>query len=409
VAAGPSAAFRTDLRDAHAALRTSVVPKTVAGRDRYFSTWTTYCESLGVDPFLRDVDDDLAVDYLLVYALRLRRGELSRSGKPIRRGQVEEAVRAVGTQLTQLGLRDPRKQGERLTPRLKALFKSFGNTDPAPDRAWPATLDILASLERLTDRSPFQTGVLDLAIIGFFFLCRPGEYAASSEPGRSSPFSLDDVTFRTADRVYHAATAPLNELSALDTALTAVSLRYTDQKNAVRNETITHFTSGHALYCPARAALRRVLHLRTHTDEPTTPLYTTFHRSRTTLITTAHVTARLREAAAAVQHQTGIPPTKIEAYSLRAGGATALLCAGVDEKLIRLLGRWHSDAMFRYLRTMALPTVQHAAPVMLQSGRYTFLNTPDDLPDQVSDETRRLAAPITPTATPSPPPTNNPP
>jgi hypothetical protein len=61
--------------------------------------------------------------------------------------------------------------------------------------------------------------------------------------------------------------------------------------------------------------------------------------------------------------------------------------------------------MFRYLRTMALPTVQHAAPVMLQSGRYTFLNTPDDLPDQVSDETRRLAAPITPTATPSPPPT----
>jgi hypothetical protein len=62
VAAGPSAAFRTDLRDAHAALRTSVVPKTVAGRDGYFSTWTTYCESLGVDPFLRDVEDELAVD-----------------------------------------------------------------------------------------------------------------------------------------------------------------------------------------------------------------------------------------------------------------------------------------------------------------------------------------------------------
>jgi hypothetical protein len=96
-----------------------------------------------------------------------------------------------------------------------------------------------------------------------------------------------------------------------------------------------------------------------------------------------------------VQHVTGIPPERIEAYSLRSGGATALLCANIDEHVIQLLGRWKSDAMFRYLRTMAMPVTNHTSKAMLEHGHYTFAPTSPDtdlIPLQAPDIVKRTVA-----------------
>jgi hypothetical protein len=84
------------------------------------------------------------------------------------------------------------------------------------------------------------------------------------------------------------------------------------------------------------------------------------------------VTSRLRLAAATVRAHTGIDPQLLSARSLRPGGATALLCAGIDPDVIQLLGRWKSDAMLRYLRVAAHA---HSAPLaqrMLDAGAYSF-------------------------------------
>jgi hypothetical protein len=48
-------------------------------------------------------------------------------------------------------------------------------------------------------------------------------------------------------------------------------------------------------------------------------------------------------------HRTGISADEASAQSLRAGGAMALLSGHMDMDHIRMLGRWHSDAMMRYL------------------------------------------------------------
>ena len=49
----------------------------------------------------------------------------------------------------------------------------------------------------------------------------------------------------------------------------------------------------------------------------------------------------------------------------------ALLCGGVDDDRIRLLGRWRSDAVFRYLHTQAPPLIAGRAPAsMLRGGRF---------------------------------------
>ena len=46
----------------------------------------------------------------------------------------------------------------------------------------------------------------------------------------------------------------------------------------------------------------------------------------------------------------GLDPALFGAHSLRIGGATAALAAGVSPQLIRLMGRWSSDVYELYCR-----------------------------------------------------------
>ena len=47
--------------------------------------------------------------------------------------------------------------------------------------------------------------------------------------------------------------------------------------------------------------------------------------------------------------------------------------SSVDPHVIRLVGRWKSDAMFRYLHAQALPLVRNLARTMLSHGNFTLL------------------------------------
>ena len=49
----------------------------------------------------------------------------------------------------------------------------------------------------------------------------------------------------------------------------------------------------------------------------------------------------------------------------------ALLCSEVDTNVIRLLGRWKSDSMMRYLHLQAQPLMRGFARRMLRGGEYT--------------------------------------
>ena len=51
----------------------------------------------------------------------------------------------------------------------------------------------------------------------------------------------------------------------------------------------------------------------------------------------------------------------------------ALLCGGADTDIIKLLGRWHSDAMIRYLHQDATPVMSRLAVKMFNNGTYSFL------------------------------------
>ena len=196
---------------------------------------------------------------------------------------------------------------------------------------------------------------------------RPGEYTAT--PSETTPFHLADVQLSSGGVYLDIFTAPD---AALDAA-TFVSLTFTNQKNSVRGEVLALGRSGNPAFCPVLAVVRRVKHLRAHGALPETPLSVYFEHGKWRRVSPSNITTILRTAVLALGPQNlGFSPSDISARCLRAAGAMALLCAQVDTDVIRLLGRWRSDKMLRYLHLQAEPVMRNFAQVMVYGGVYTL-------------------------------------
>jgi hypothetical protein len=182
---------------------------------------------------------------------------------------------------------------------------------------------------------------------------------------------LQDVQCWVGQQRFLATTIPLIDLSRI----TFVTLTFTTQKNGVRGEVIGLGRSGNPVLCPVLALARRIAHLRNHNAPPQQPLASCYSipTSQPQLIKPADITAALRFSTAIIGPSVGFLPSDISARSLRAAGAMALLCAQVDTDVIRLLGRWHSDEMLRYLHIQAEPVMRDFARRMLVGGSFTLL------------------------------------
>lgn len=69
----------------------------------------------------------------------------------------------------------------------------------------------------------------------------------------------------------------------------------------------------------------------------------------------------------------GLSPSQISVSSFRTTGAMALFNAGVDSTKIRLIGRWNSWAMLRYLHVQSNTTMAGFARQMLSGGSHVSL------------------------------------
>jgi hypothetical protein len=49
-----------------------------------------------------------------------------------------------------------------------------------------------------------------------------------------------------------------------------------------------------------------------------------------------------------------------------------MMCSKIDLDIIRMMGRWHSDAMMRYLHVQARPIIERYAANFFNNGAYTF-------------------------------------
>ena len=291
-----------------------------------------------------------------------------------------QAISHVAEGITNLGEPDPRKPpfSTKFYPLLDSFYKSLRNEDDPQTRACPANLLFIEALFSCLDTMHSVWGtanlhIIDLIIVAYFWLLRPGEYCQGGDPGsRSTPFRLESICLHHGRKILHAASAPLNDLKRLE-RITYASLTFDDQKNATKGETVGHTSNTDALLNPARALGRIALRLRLQQAGPKTPLYLLTHPDKPGShysIRTQAITNALRHSASHLYSRLQVDPKLLSARSLRPGGATALLVAGISTDKIQLLGRWKSDAMFRYLRIQA--SIGALSQSMLDSGRYTF-------------------------------------
>jgi hypothetical protein len=90
-------------------------------------------------------------------------------------------------------------------------------------------------------------------------------------------------------------------------------------------------------------------------------------------VTASYLTTCIRDSVAALGPDLGFLPSDVSARCLRAAGARALLLAQVDPGVIRLIGRWRSDEMLRYLHVQAYPLMKDYAQKMLSAGQYNLI------------------------------------
>ena len=63
----------------------------------------------------------------------------------------------------------------------------------------------------------------------------------------------------------------------------------------------------------------------------------------------------------------------VSVISLWAAGAMALLCSGVNNDIISLIGIWRSDEMLRYLDVQAEPIMRNFSTLIISHSNYNLL------------------------------------
>jgi hypothetical protein len=364
-------AFRRSLGLVEEEARNRLGHQYANSRDNFWGIWARFCAQHALDPYLPTVPN--RIPFLCVFAQRYRDGTLAANSHPVRSKQVQEAVRSVASGFTQLGLLDPRFNCfGHIDVRLANLYKGYTKHDPPPRRVKPVPISLLHEVARiaLIAGDALSLATSDMAYIAFFYLLRPGEYCLAAE---SAPFRICDVQLFIGAVRLDTLTCPL----ATFERATAAQLEFTTQKNMIRGEVLKHGRSGHSIACPVASVIRRLTHLRSHGAPSIAPLYQVHTATGCARITSSLITAAIRVAAASTSF--GFCPQDVNARALRAGGAMALLCANIDPNIIKMVGRWRSDAMFRYLHLSAFPLMRTLAPLMLQAGSFT-LPPGQDLP-----------------------------
>ena len=356
--------FSCDIRTAQATVLQGISPGCATSTATAWSKWIEFTNDLGLDPFLQAFQDK--VPFLQVFAHRVHIGELAANGNPVRSRSAEDYVRHIGQTFLRVGANDPRlNSAHTIDFRLQRTLKAWKACDPAPDRVKPIPLQVIRRIAFLAQSSPDPTlcASADMIIIAFFYLLRPGEYTDNDK----APFRIADVQLFIGDTRINIMTSPVEQVQQ---ALFA-SLTFTNQKNGVRGEVIGLARSGDPFLCPVQAIIRRVLYLRQHSAPSNTPLARVFNTSTT--VTASLLTTCIRDSVAHLGPSLGFLPEDVSARCLRAAGATALLLAKVDPNVIRLIGRWRSDEMLRYLHVQAYPLMRDYAQQMLSAGMYTLI------------------------------------
>jgi hypothetical protein len=347
----------------------------------HWRAWHTFCNIHGQDPLLSSFQGTSPLErkqLFLAFAQWLREGG-SNNGRQARGSQIENTLRHCAQVFDSLGHQDPRRSSvnqKLLDKDFSTLQRKYKEADPPPKSqlALPAKLFrwVSEDYRSMHTAHPNILSLADLIVLAFFFLFRVGEYICAS-PGtqqkrRTIPLRKKDIQLWRGDTKI-ALEAPLNLMLTAD----KVSMSLENQKNGARGQMITHSSTGCPNFCPVKAAIRRLHHLRACPDD--TPLCSYIDNQGNLLQLRARAVKPVLQAAALINGfmpDKGYQQDQIGSHSIRASGAMALKLQGQDDTMIQLLGRWSSNTFQRYIRPQISNLTAGLSSIMSNNLHFSY-------------------------------------
>ena len=158
-------------------------------------------------------------------------------------------------------------------------------------------------------------------------------------------------------------------------------MTFTVQKSGVPGEIVGHACSGNLHACLVVGLAELCLLLRKHGAPHEAPLgtYRKIPSGPICYIKSSNISKALKYAALVHGAEFGIGPDDVSTGCLRSTGSMELFCGGVDSSHIRLLGRWQSWTMLRYIHLHSRAAMHDLSAAMIQGGKTDML-PPGSLP-----------------------------
>jgi hypothetical protein len=215
------------------------------------------------------------INVLVSFAQHVRSGGVLRRKQHVCAQTVQVSLQAITSRFELDGEQSPvvTPQGK-YHRKISQLLEGYKRTDPSPKFQLAVPLTVPAFMHTFSQSgTEKQKAVGDMPLIAFYYLLRVGEYTSSGTATTTltQAFRLQDITLWD-------NTTILDHSLLLDTLLrrcTAATLRISNQKNGKRNQAI-HHEAQHCDTCPAKALVRRIKHIHSHTSNPNTIISTYF-------------------------------------------------------------------------------------------------------------------------------------
>ena len=206
----------------------------------------------------------------------------------------------------------------------------------------------------------------DLIDLAYFYAMRSCEYlkVPKSEDRRTDPIRKKDITFIKNHRIIPHSSP---DIATAD----AVSINFTIQKNAERDDVVTQSDNGDPIHSPVKAAARIIQRMEEDGLSDEDYIYTYKHKGKRQYIDSPYA---LRQLRAFIRSQDyaglGIHPDDIGLHSIRSSAAMGMYLNHVPVYTIMLLGRWSSDAFLRYIRKQVEQFSSGVSKAMIQTPVY---------------------------------------
>ena len=328
-------------------------------REKVWKEWKAYLRPWGVPPYLDGCDFQTVARFATMFCGHLRKGT---RGKPVGAGSVRAKLGAIGTQIEMDTGGQPlhQRDGVHYIKPIQHMLAGCKNFDPATEKKLACHPDLprrayVHGYRRGGSAATRATG--DLILIAYYYLLRVGEYttkARRKQRTRTRQFRMKDVTFYKRGRHGVMKALPPNAPEKSIMTADAATLRISNQKNGHKGQCVhTWANVSNPDDCPIRALGRRVLHIRKHSRKGGALLCSFWDELGHGHVTGEMVAYAVKHAAAALDYPSrGIPLSRINTHSLRAGGACALSLAGYKAHQIMKMGRWapKSTAFMEYIQ-----------------------------------------------------------